>query len=497
MSKHYSINPLSLIPVLNTVGILIVIMGLCMIVPLMVAIGYGESDAVPIGLSILITLMCGGILFATTRHQHELTNRQGFISVTLSWVAAAIFGALPFYLGTDLSYTDSFFEAMSGFTTTGASILRDIEAMPHGILFWRSFTHWLGGMGIIVFTMTILPLLGRGGTNLYAAEVPGPISDQLTPRISETAKILWRIYTLITLVQFLLLWIGPMDWFDAICHTFGTIATGGFSTKNASVGYYNSAYVEWVIIIFMIIGGMNFALHYFGLHGKFGQYLKSREFRFWIILILAGVSLILLDYAVGDHYDQSGVALDKFRQSPVRTTIFNLVSLVTATGFASNDFEQWSQFAHFILLGLMLMGGMAGSTAGGIKAIRILLLLKLMTIELKRMIHPRGYFPLKITGTELLSDPIPNTTAVTLLYFFTLGVVTMVLTFFGRDLVTAASAAIATISTVGPGLGMVGPTDSYAFFTAIEKWVMSMGMLLGRLEFLTVLVIFNRYFWRF
>ncbi|MCF7842258.1 MAG: TrkH family potassium uptake protein, partial [Lentisphaeria bacterium] len=491
MSKHYSIRPLSLIPVLNTIGVLITVIGVCMVIPLIVAWVFGDGDADAIGKAAVITIGVGGLLFLFTRHQHELTNRQGFVSVTISWVAAAVFGALPMYFGTDLSYTDSFFEAMSGFTTTGASILTDIEAVPHGILFWRSLTHWLGGMGIIVFTMTILPLLGRGGSNLYAAEVPGPISDKLTPRISETAKVLWGIYALITLIQFLLLWVGPMDWFDALCHTFGTIATGGFSTKNASISHYHSAYVEWVVIIFMIIGGSNFALHYFGLHGKFWKYIKSREFCFWMTLMVVGVALILFDYALGNHYTQSGDALEKFRQSPVRTTVFNLVSLVTATGFASNDFESWSQFSHFILLGLMLMGGMAGSTAGGIKAIRILYLLKLAFLELKRMIHPRGYFPLKIKGTEMLTDPIPNTTAVALFYFFTLCFVTMVITFFGRDLVTAGSAAIATISTVGPGLGMVGPTDNYAFFTAIEKWVMSIGMLLGRLEFLTVLVIFH------
>lgn len=497
MSKHYSINPLSLTPVLNTVGVLVVFIGVSMLIPLGIALAYGEGDAYAIGQAVGITIASGGLLFFGTRHQLELTNRQGFITVTISWIAAALFGALPLYFATQLSYTDCFFEAMSGFTTTGASILTDIEVLPHGILFWRSLTHWLGGMGIIVFTVTIMPLLGRGGTNLYAAEVPGPVSDKLTPRISETAKIVWEVYAIISLVEFILLWLGPMDWFDAICHTFGTMATGGFSTKNASIAFYNSAYVEWVITLFMILAGTNFALHYFGLRAEFSKYMKSREWQFWMIIIGGAASLILVDYAVSNHYTIQSPSVTEFAKSPIRSTLFQVASIVTTTGFVSRDFEGWSFLAQFTLVSLMLIGGMAGSTGGGIKAIRVLVFTKMAILEIRRMIHPRGYFPLRIHGETIEIGAIRNTTAFLLFYGIIFGLLTLLLTAFGRDMITAMTATISMLSNIGPGLGMVGPTENYAFFTDFEKWGMSLVMMLGRLEILTVMVIFNRYFWRF
>lgn len=497
MSKHYSIRPLSLVPVLNTIGVLIAVIGLCMLLPWLVAWGYGEGDADAIGKAAVITVGAGGLLFLFTRHQHEITNRQGFVSVAVSWLAASLFGALPLYFGTTLSYTDSFFEIMSGFTTTGASILTDIESMPHGLLFWRSMTQWLGGMGIIVFTVTILPLLGRSGSTLFAAEVPGPVNDKLTPRISETAKLLWGVYALISLFEFILLWLGPMDWFDAVCHTFTTMATGGFSTKNASIAYYNSAYVEWVITIFMVIAGTNFALHYFGIRAKFMKYLRSREWQFWMLIILGSCLVIFLDFAFSDFYEQSAPAAAEFAKSPIRSIAFQVASIVSTTGYASRDFEQWSYLAQFTLVSLMLIGGMAGSTGGGIKAIRVLVFTKMATLEIRRMIHPRGFFPLKLHGQLIEIGAIRNTTAFLLFYGIIFGVLSLVLTFFGRDLVTAMTATISMLSNIGPGLGMVGPLDNFAFFTNLEKWLLSLTMMAGRLEILTVMVIFNRYFWRF
>jgi len=258
MSKHYSIRHLAVVPVLNVLSALILVVGLAMLFPLLVSMVFNDGDTTAIFESMVITLCVGGLGFIITRHPHELSTRQVFLGVSLSWVAASLAGALPMFLATDVSYTDSFFEAMSGFTTTGASILTDIESMPRGVLFWRSFTHWLGGMGIIVFTVTVMPLVGRSGSLLFSAEAPGPSSDKITPRISDTAKILYGVYAGISALEFLLLWLGPMDWFDSLCHTFGTMATGGFSTKNASVAHFNSAYVDWVIIIFMVLAGTNF-----------------------------------------------------------------------------------------------------------------------------------------------------------------------------------------------------------------------------------------------
>ncbi len=340
-------------------------------------------------------------------------------------------------------------------------------------------------------------MLGRSGTTLYAAEVPGPVNDQLTPRISETAKILWGVYALISAAEFILLWLGPMNWFDAICHTFGTMATGGFSTKNASIAYFNSAYVEWVITIFMILAGTNFALHYFGIRAKFMKYIRSREWQFWMFIIAGAMTLILMDYLFSDHYTVQSPAVREYVKSPIRSTAFQVASIITTTGFVSRDFEGWSFLAQFTLVSLMIIGGMAGSTGGGIKSIRALLFTKMATLEIRRMIHPRGYFPLKLHGEPIEVGAIRNTTAFLLFYGIIFGLLSLLLTFFGRDMITAMTATLSMLSNIGPGLGLVGPTENYAFFTGIEKWAMSLVMMMGRLEILTVMVIFNRHFWRF
>jgi trk system potassium uptake protein TrkH len=496
MSKHYSTKRFSILPTLNVLSALTLFIGVSMGFSVLVSLGYGDGDTKALLESMVLTLGIGGIGYIFTRHNHVLAPRQVFLSVSLSWISASLFGALPMFFATDISYTDSFFEAMSGFTTTGASILTDIESMPHGILFWRSFTHWLGGMGIIVFTVTVMPLSGRSGTMLFAAEAPGPISDKITPRISETAKLLYGVYGLISLAQFIMLWIGPMDWFDAACHTFGTMATGGFSTKNASVAYYDSAYVDWVIIFFMILAGTNFSLHYFGLQGKFMRYLKSREWQFWMSILVGALALMMMDIYFSPFYDEQSSATAALRAEPLRQAAFQVVSIVTTTGFATADFEQWSYYAQFLLFGLMFVGGMAGSTGGGIKAIRILLFTKMAITELRRMIHPRAYLPIKLQQQFVDDDAVRNTT--TFLLFFVVIFVgfAFFLTAFGHDLVTAATASVSMLCNIGPGLADVGPTDNYSFFSNFEKWGMSFMMMLGRLEVLTVVVLFNRHFWR-
>jgi trk system potassium uptake protein TrkH len=368
--------------------------------------------------------------------------------------------------------------------------------MPHGILFWRSFTHWLGGMGIIVFTVTVMPLAGRSGTLLFAAEAPGPISDKITPRISETARLLYAVYATISLAEFLLLWLGPMNWFDAACHTFGTMATGGFSTKNASVAHFQSAYVDWVIIVFMILAGTNFSLHYFGLQGKFYHYLKSREWQFWMSILGIATLLLLGDLYYSGFYRADTAAIHDLKAAPVRQLAFQITSIITTTGFATADFEQWSNYAKFLLFTLMFVGGMAGSTGGGIKAIRILLFTKMATNELRRMIHPRAFLPIKLHNHFVDEDAIRNTTTFLLFFVVIFVAFSFFLTGFGHDLVTSATAAASMLCNIGPGLADVGPTDNYAFFSNIEKWGMSFIMMLGRLEVLTVVVLFNRHFWR-
>ncbi len=496
MSKNYSTKRFSLLPTINVLAALTLFIGVSMGFSLLVSLVYGDGDSMALLKAMIITLAVGSLSYILTRHNHVLAPRQVFLSVSLSWISASIFGALPMYFATDLSYTDSFFEAMSGFTTTGASILTDIESMPHGILFWRSFTHWLGGMGIIVFTVTVMPLAGRSGTLLFAAEAPGPVSDKITPRISETATLLYGVYALISAGEFILLWLGPMDWFDAACHTFGTMATGGFSTKNASIAHFQSAYVEWVIIIFMVLAGTNFSLHYFGLQGKVTRYLKSREWQFWMSIMGMAVGVLLIDLYFSPSYQVDSLVVNALNAEPIRQVVFQVVSIITTTGFVTADFEQWSQFAQLLLFSLMFVGGMAGSTGGGIKAIRILLFTKMAITELRRMIHPRAYLPIKLRNQFVDDDAIRNTTTF-LLFFVAIFVgYSLFLTAFGHDLVTSATASISMLSNIGPGLADVGPTDNFSFFSDFEKWSMTFMMMLGRLEVLTVVVLFNRHFWR-
>lgn len=496
MLKHFSTKRFSLLPTLNVLAALTLFIGASMGLSLLVSSAYGDGDSVALMKAMAITLTIGGLGYIFTRHNHVLAPRQVFLSVSLSWISASLFGALPMFFATDMSYTDCFFEAMSGFTTTGASILTDVESMPHGILFWRSFTHWLGGMGIIVFTVTVMPLAGRSGTLLFAAEAPGPVSDKITPRISETAKILYAVYALISVAEFIFLWIGPMDWFDSACHTFGTMATGGFSTKNASIAHFQSAYVEWVIIFFMILAGTNFSLHYFGLQGKVIRYIRSREWQFWMSILGMALTFVLLDLFLSPHYEGGSAAIQAFKAEPLRQATFQVVSILTTTGFVTADFEQWSYYAQFILFGLMFVGGMAGSTGGGIKAIRILLFTKMAITELRRMIHPRAYLPIKLRNQFVDDDAIRNTTTFLLFFMVIFVGLTFFLTAFGHDLVTSATASVSMLCNIGPGLAEVGPTDNYSFFSDFEKWAMAFVMMLGRLEVLTVVVLFNRHFWR-
>lgn len=420
----------------------------------------------------------------------DLRRSEAFAVVTIGWVAMSIFGAIPFLLSSAIpSTTDAFFETISGFTTTGASILENIEALPPSILFWRSLTHWIGGMGIIVLSLAILPFLGVGGMQLFRAEVPGPTPDRLQPRIQETAKLLWGVYVVLTGVQILLLTVGGMPLLDSFCHAFGTLGTGGFSTRNASIGAYSSPYLHWVFIVFMFLAGCNFTLHFQALRGRsFKSHLGDFEFRIFALLtVLATVAAALGQLCAGSELGFADL---------LTASAFTVVSLSTSTGYATVDFNLWPVALHALLLVLMFVGGCAGSTGGGFKMVRGILLVRFVRIELRRLLHPRAVIAVKY-GERSVPDPvIQNVLGFFLLYVVLLCLGTLSLTLFQIDLVTAGSASLACLSNIGPGLGAVGPTANYAWMPDIAKWIMAGWMLLGRLEIYTVLILFAPELWK-
>lgn len=469
-------------------GSLLIFQGIFMILPVGFSIYYGDNDLFAILLSAGITLAVGLVLRLGFRFNGELRLKDSYATVALGWIFAALFGALPFYISRYIpSFADAFFESMSGFTTTGASILRDIEALPHGLLLWRSLTQWLGGMGIIVLSLAILPLLGVGGMQLYKAEIPGPLPDKLTPRIQETAKILWSVYALLSLIEALLLFIGGMNLFDSLCHTFTTMATGGFSTKNASIAHFNSFYINLVIIIFMFLAGTNFSLHYHGLRGRIFAYWKSEEFRFYLKVILASLIIVILINLVSD----SSNALVASQHSA-----FQVVSIITTTGFTIVDFGQWPSAAQMILLLLMFLGGCAGSTGGSIKILRIMILWKQGRAELKRLLHPHAVIPVRVDGRPVPPALVSNILSFVFLYLFIFVSASLVMSLLGLDIVSAVASVAATLGNVGPGLGLVGPSGNYSLIPWIGKWLLSFCMLAGRLEIYTLFVLLTKEFWK-
>ncbi len=460
-----------------------------LLLPMGVSYLYGEPETKAFFYSFLIcgfTGLAGYLLFRSDTK--EISHREGFAIVGLGWVIVCLMGSVPFLLaGTFPNFLDALFESSSGFTTTGATVLDDIEILPKGILFWRSLTHWLGGMGIILFSMAILPMLGVGGMQLYRAEVPGPVPDRLKPRIRETAKTLWIVYLLISVVEALLLWIGGMSLFDSVCHTFGTMATGGFSTRNGSIGSYGSAYFDWVITVFMMIAGANFALHYLFLKGRSRRYYQDPEFRFYLFTIL-GVTLVMTLLLRSGTYTSWSLSL--------RDSVFQVVSILTTTGYTTADYEQWSLAAQFILFALMFFGGCAGSTGGSIKCIRILLLLKHAYREIYHLIHPHAISTIKLGKKSVPANVMDSVLAFFLLYMGIFFVATLLLSLLGLDFQSAMSAVAASIGNVGPGLGAVGPTHTYAAIVPAGKWILIACMLLGRLELFTLLVLLLPEFWK-
>ncbi|PID28429.1 MAG: potassium transporter [Candidatus Cloacimonadota bacterium] len=475
--------------VLNILSFLAILLSLILIVPMLTSLYFDDNGFIGFVETILFSLPISLAIFFFTREKRELNLREGFLVVALGWIVIAFIGSLPYYFsGAIPTLTDSFFESMSGFTTTGATILTDIEALPDSLHLWRALTHWIGGMGIIVLSIAILPLLGIGGMQLFKAEVPGPTADKLTPRVNQTAKILWIVYFAITCLEIILLKLGGMSFFDSICHSFATMATGGFSTQNGSVADYNSAYIDYVITIFMFIAGANFALHYKFFLKKFNVHLKDIEFRTYFYIVM-GVALIMTISNIGGDVYQS------FEES-FRYAIFQSVAIITTTGFGTADYEQWTFLSQILIFVLMFVGGSAGSTGGGMKVIRVLVIIKEGLLELKKLVHPNAIMQLRVGKRVIPQNVVYSILGFFLLYVLIFVIITITMGALGLDLLTAFGASASCLGNIGPGFGIVGPTENYFLIPSAGKWVLSFTMLVGRLEIYTVLVILTGSFWK-
>lgn len=474
---------------IHVVGALLVILGLSVFLCLPVSLYYADQQHMPILYSGLVIILIGFLSWlARPRGGARINKRTGYLIVTLGWLAISGFAMLPYlFSGSIVSISDAFFESMSGFTTTGASILTDIESISPSILFWRSLTQWIGGMGIIVLSVAILPLLGIGGIELFVAEVPGPTSDKIHPRIQETAKRLWFVYVGLTALLFLGLSASGMTRFDAINHAFTTMATGGFSTKNASIAYWDKPMIQYLIVVFMFLAGTNFTIIYYFTTGRFRRAWKSTEFRAYSLgMILASVTAAVLLFLF-----QNDLSEKIFRDA-----LFQVVSVVTTTGFVSADYTAWGYLLTFFFFLLMFTGGSAGSTAGGIKTIRHLVFLKNSYLEFKRILHPRAVIRIKLDHQVVAPRILTHILVFLLVYLASFVTGTLVLTGLGMDLVSSAGATATCLGNIGPGLGTVGPVNNFAATPDIAKWTLSILMLLGRLELFTVLVLFTPFYWR-
>lgn len=476
--------------VFQHVGILIFFLGLTLLLPAGASWFYGDGSLDALAGAVAISVLAGILLFFAFRQPKTeyISQREGMAIVAVGWAAIGFFGAMPFYFsGVSPSFVDAFFESVSGFTTTGASVFTNVEVLPESILLWRSLIQWLGGMGIIVLTIAILPFLGVGGFQLYKAEVPSPVPDKLKPRISDTARVLWKVYLLFSLAETLLLLIGGMGFYDALCHTFTTMPTGGFSTRNLSVAHYDSLYFDIVFMGFMVLVGINFSLHYRMLRGRPLAYWRDPECRFFLILLLILVCAVSAS-TFGPVYETVGESL--------RYGAFQVISILTTTGYATADYDQWPAMARLILLACMFLGACAGSTGGGMKMMRIMLCFKFCYKELFNLVHPHSVSYVKIGG-----KPVPDTVVTSVLGFLALYmglfvVSSIVLAAMGVDLVTSFSAVAASIGNIGPGLALVGPAGNYAGIPDLGKWLLAWLMLLGRLEIYTVIIFLVPEFWR-
>lgn len=480
-------------------GVFLVCMGLALLIPIIPALIYEEEAWQAFFASALFSSITGAFLYLVFKPRQELRIREAFVVVCASWIILSLVGALPFILsGAIENYTDAFFETMSGLTTTGATIFGGttssgninpfIEDLPKSIVFWRSTTHWLGGMGFIVLSIAILPLLGTGGMQLFQAESSLLSTDKLTPRVQQTAKLLWYVYLGITAVLFLLLWVHPaMDWFEAINHAFSTMATGGFSTKDASIAAFHSVYIDIIITFFMFIAGVNFVLHFRLFRGDFTNVYQNRELRFYILVTVTAIFLITFSLWLS-QYNNFWDAL--------RYGSFQALSILTTTGYGTDDYTLWPSFAMFLLFLLFFSGGCTGSTSGGIKMTRWIILLRSSFREIKQAVHPKGVYPIRM-GNKIIDFSVSRTVFsffVLYMIIFALGV--LFLTAVNIDFDSAIGASIACLGNIGPAIGEFGPASNYAHMPWTGKWVLSLLMMIGRLEVFTVIVLFSATFWK-
>ena len=464
---------------------------------------YSDGATNQLVLSGLSVLVIGFLaMIFTKNHSKEMTKRQGYIVVAFGWVVMALSGTLPYILtGSITNFTNAFFETISGYTTTGASILTDIEVLPKGVLFWRSLTHWIGGMGIIVLAIAILPLLGIGGMQLFAAEAPGPSTDKLHPRITDTAKRLWLIYVGYTAAETLFLKLAGMSFFDALNHSMSTLSTGGFSTKNDSLAHWNdSPMIQYIVVFFMFLAGTNFVLSYFGFKGNFSKIFKDEEFKLYakFIIVFSVISAFVVYYYSAfsesssfDHPMVFGAIEAAFRHG-----LFQVVAIVTTTGFVSADFTIWPHFLVVFFFGLMFLGGSSGSTSGGVKVVRHLVLIRNGFLEFKRALHPNAVLPVRYNAKSISGEIVFNVLGFFMLYMLSFIVGALGFSFIGLDFESAIGVAASSLGNVGPALGEFGPAQNFHQMPLTGKWWGSFLMLIGRLELFTVLILLTPFFWR-
>ncbi len=482
-------------------GLLLLCNGFFMILAAVVSGVYDDGATLDITLAAIVTMLVGVLgMFYTRNHKKQVKRKEGYVIVTFGWLVMSASGMLPYlFSGTIPDLTNAFFETISGYTTTGASVVDDIEALPEGILLWRSLTHWIGGMGIIVLAIAILPLLGIGGMQLFAAEAPGPSSDKLHPRITDTAKRLWLIYFSYTVAETILLKLAGMSFFDAVNHSLATLSTGGFSTKNASMAYWNNEpLIQYIVILFMFLAGSNFVLSYYAFKGKVQKVLMDEEFKFYSIFILCFT--IVAGLVV---YFQGNVAESDFHpmifgeaESAFRHTLFQVISVITTTGFVTADFTAWTPFLTVFFFGLMFLGGSAGSTAGGIKVMRHLIIIKNGLLEFKRTLHTNAIIPVRYNNKTVQENIVYNIIAFFVLYMLLFIIGSLVLGGLGLDFESAIGGAASSLGNVGPALGSLNPLTNFNSLPALGKWWCGFLMLLGRLELFTVLILLSPYFWK-
>jgi len=470
----------------QVLGRVLIIEAALMLLPLLVSIIYGEK-ILPFLVTIIATGATGGALYCIRTTNKDMFAREGFCIVGFSWIAMSLFGAIPFVISGDIpNYVDALFETVSGFSTTGASILLNVESLSRGCTFWRMFTQWIGGMGVLVFVMAVLPMSGDHYMHVMRAEVPGPTVGKLVPRVRKTAVILYLIYIALTAILMILLLIGGMDLFDSIIHAFATAGTGGFSSRGSSIAYYNSAYIDVVISIFMLLFGVNFNLFYLMLIGNFKSALKSEEFHVYLFIIFFAV----LSIALNIFY-----MFDSFSQA-LRASLFQVSSIVTTTGFSTFDFNEWPEYSKWMLVLLMFCGGCAGSTAGGLKVSRIIILMKSCVCEVKRTLKQRSVTRIRLEGKTIDTQTAHYTEIYFIMYLLIILASTFLLSINGFDLLTNFTGTLACISNVGPGLSMVGPAGNFAMFSSFSKIVLILDMLMGRLEIYPIIMLFSATAWR-